>query len=81
MCYGVPMTNLMQRAIEAVQAMPLEKQDELASLLLRIAGDDEAVIELTAEEEASFAKSFAQALRREFATDEQIRAIWAKHGL
>jgi hypothetical protein len=75
------MTKLMERAIEAVQAMPPDTQDELARLLLRIAGDDEAVIELTPEEEASFAESFAQAARGEFATDEQIRAIWAKHGL
>jgi len=33
------------------------------------------------KEEASFDKSLAQAERGKFATDEQIRAIWAKHGL
>jgi predicted transcriptional regulator len=36
---------------------------------------------LTADEEASFEESLAQADRGEFATDEQVRAIWAKHGL
>jgi predicted transcriptional regulator len=42
---------------------------------------EEPVVQLTAEEEASFEESLAQAERGEFATDEQMRAIWAKHGL
>jgi hypothetical protein len=71
----------MEKALEAVRAMRPETQDEVAELLLRIAGDDDAVIDLTPEEETSFDKSFAQAARREFASDEQIRAIWQKHGL
>jgi predicted transcriptional regulator len=39
------------------------------------------MIQLTVEEEASFEESLEQAERGEFATDEQVRAIWAKHGL
>jgi predicted transcriptional regulator len=50
-------------------------------MLLQFAGSDQPPIQLTAEEEASFDESFAQAERGEFATDEQIRAIWSKHGL
>jgi hypothetical protein len=38
-------------------------------------------VRLSADEEASFEASFAQAEYREFATDDQIKAIWAKHGL
>jgi len=56
-------------------------QDELARMLLQFAGEDQPVIQLTAEEESSLAASLAQAERGEFATDEQVRAIWAKHGL
>ncbi|MCQ4188185.1 hypothetical protein [Methylocystis suflitae] len=37
--------------------------------------------QLNPEEEASFEESLAQAERGEFATDDQVRAIWAKHGL
>jgi predicted transcriptional regulator len=48
---------------------------------LQLAGEDQPVIQLTAEEEASFEESLAKAERGEFATDEQVRAIWAKHGL
>jgi hypothetical protein len=36
---------------------------------------------LTSEEEASFRESLAQADRREFATDEEVRTVWAKYGL
>jgi hypothetical protein len=75
------MTELLERAIERVRALSPEAQDDMARVLLSLAGDDEPVFTLTPEEEASFANSRAQAARREFATDEQVRAIWAKHGL
>nr|WP_249128206.1 hypothetical protein [Bradyrhizobium sp. AUGA SZCCT0169] len=36
---------------------------------------------LTLDEEADFDASRAEAARGEFATDEEVRAVWAKHGL
>ncbi|TXN02323.1 hypothetical protein FV242_15175 [Methylobacterium sp. WL64] len=75
------MTELLDRAIARVRMLPSETQDELAGVLLRLAGEDEAVYRISPEEEASFVNSRAQAARRDFASDEQIRAIWAKHGL
>jgi hypothetical protein len=36
---------------------------------------------LSADEYAAIAASKAAAARGEFAADEQVRAIWAKHGL
>ena len=35
----------------------------------------------TPEEEAELDESEAAASRGDFATDEEVRAIWAKHGL
>jgi hypothetical protein len=75
------MTKLFEHAVETVRGLPDEIQDDLARKLLQLAGEDQSVVQLTAEEEASFAESIAQADRGEFATDEQVRAIWAKHGL
>ncbi len=75
------MTDLLDRAIERVRALPPEAQDDMARVLLRLADEEESVLALAPEEEASFANSRAQAARREFATDEQVRAIWTKHGL
>ncbi len=75
------MTKLLEQAFDTVRGLPPEMQDELARLLLQLAGEDQPVLQLSAEEEASFDESLAQADRGEFATDEQMRAIWAKHGL
>jgi hypothetical protein len=46
---------------------------------LQLAGNEEPPIALTAEERAAIALSKEAAARGEFATDEQVRAIWAKH--
>jgi predicted transcriptional regulator len=75
------MTKLLEQAVETVRGLPADVQDDLARLLLQLAGEDQPVVQLSAAEEASFDKSLAQADRGEFATDEQVRAIWAKHGL
>jgi predicted transcriptional regulator len=75
------MTKLLEEAIEAARGLPPELQDELARMLLQFAGKDQPVIQLNEEEESSFAASLAQADRGEFATDEEVRAIWAKRGL
>ena len=75
------MTQLLEHAVETLRGLPPETQDDLARVLLQLAGEDQPVFQLSAEEEASLEESLAQAERGEFATDEQVRAIWAKHGL
>jgi hypothetical protein len=75
------MTELLARAVASLQALPPEAQDDVARLLLQWVGDEQAVVQRTPEEEASFEESLAQADRREFASDDEVRAIWAKHGL
>lgn len=75
------MTDLLEQAIERVRALPPETQDDLARVLLRLAGEDEPVYQLSPEEEASFDQARAEAARGEFATDDQVRAVFAKYGL
>ncbi|MDJ0449149.1 hypothetical protein [Methylocystis sp. JR02] len=75
------MTELLDRAFKAARNLPPAMQDDLARAIMAMTGEVTSVVQLTAEEEASFDESYAQAARGEFATDEQIRAIWAKHGL
>jgi hypothetical protein len=75
------MTRLFEHAVETVRALSPEMQDELAHLLLQLAGEDQPVIQLTAEEEASLEESIQQTEQGEFATDGEVRAIWAKYGL
>jgi predicted transcriptional regulator len=47
---------------------------------LRLAGVEQPAIALTAEAEADIEASIAEAERGEFATDDEVRAIWAKYG-
>ena len=42
---------------------------------------DQVPVVLSPEEREAIARSKAAAGRGEFATDEQVRAVWAKHGL
>jgi hypothetical protein len=75
------MTRLLEQAIETVATLPDDTQDELARILLQLAGVEQPSHELTPEEEADIDASLAEAERGEFATDEEVRAMWAKHGL
>jgi predicted transcriptional regulator len=75
------MTTLLDRAMEAARRLAPEMQDEIAQLILRIAVVEEEPVALTAEERAAIAKSQAAAARGEFATDDEVRAAWAKHNL
>jgi hypothetical protein len=76
------MTKLLDQAVEAARSLPPDAQDDIAHVLLRLTGaDDEPPVPLTSEEQAAVAVSKAAAARGEFATDEQVRAVWAKHGL
>ena len=75
------MTALLDQAIASVRDLPDDAQDALARMLLDLVSEDQDMVELTAEEAASFEESLAQAERGEFASDEAVRAIWAKHGL
>lgn len=75
------MTKLLDQALEIVRALPADAQNDIARIVLQLAGNDSAPIALSAEERAAINESKAAAARGEFATDEQIRAVWAKHGL
>jgi hypothetical protein len=75
------MTKILEQAFEAARGLPPAMQDEMGRVLLALVGDTRAAIGLSADDAASFDESLAQAERGEFATDEEIRAIWAKHGL
>ncbi len=76
------MTELLDRALAAIRALPADLQDDIAHIVLRLAGaDDEPPAMLTPDERAAVAASKAAAARGEFAIDEQVQAVWAKHGL
>lgn len=80
--YILEMTKLLDKALEAVRRLPSDEQDDIAHVVLRLMGaDDEPVVPLTPDEQAAIATSKAAAARSEFASDDEVRAVWAKHGL
>lgn len=75
------MTKLLDKAIATVRELPPELQDDVARMLLSLTGDEAPPIILSDAERAAIAFSKAAAARGQFATEEQVRAVWAKHGL
>jgi predicted transcriptional regulator len=77
------MTKLLDQAVEAARNLPADTQDEIAHIVLQLAGtsDETPVVMLSPEERDAIAASKAAAARGEFATDEEVQAVWAKHGL
>jgi hypothetical protein len=75
------MTDLLEKAMATARDLPPELQDDIARIVLTLAGDDASLYELTPEEEADLADSDAEVARGDFATDEEVRALWAKHNL
>jgi hypothetical protein len=76
------MTELLKQAFAAAAASALldEQQDEIARILLTLAGDEGSVIILAPEERADLAEAEAEVARGETISLEEAEAIWAKHG-
>jgi hypothetical protein len=76
------MTKLLEQAFEAVRVLSPNEQDDIARVMLQLAGkEDTAPVKLSRDERDAVDRSKAAAARGEFATDEQLRAVWTKHGL
>ncbi|MBI3418991.1 MAG: hypothetical protein HY053_02510 [Proteobacteria bacterium] len=75
------MTSLLEEALEAVRRLPPDSQDEIARAMLALADDGEPrPVALSPEEQAAIARSKTAVARGEYATDDQVRAAWAKRG-
>ena len=77
------MTKLLDQALEAARGLPPDAPDDIARVVLRLAGTDDEVppLTLTQAERDAIAISKTAAARGEFVTDEQVRAVWSKYGL
>ena len=76
------MTKLLDQALKIARELPTDAQDDIARVVLLLAGEEATTAEALSSEETSAIKAskFA-AMRGEFATDEDVRAVWAKHSL
>jgi hypothetical protein len=74
------MTALLDQALELARSLPADEQDDIARLVMQLAGRDDVVASLSNDERSAIERSKAAAARGEFATDEQVRAVWARAG-
>ena len=75
------MNKLLEQAVEKVEALPIEMQDQAARILLAYAGDEEPILALAPEEEADLMEARAEMQRGEFASDAEAEAVFAKYRL
>ena len=71
----------LQKALEAVQTWSVERQDAAAEVLERMDSLSTAPYKLSPEERADLEEALAEARRGEFASDADVRAMFARHGL
>lgn len=75
------MATLLERAFAAAKALPDEMQDEAARALLSYLGQERPTFELTSEDVEAVRTSREAVARGDIAGDDELGAIWAKHGL
>jgi predicted transcriptional regulator len=75
------MTKLLDKAIEKTRALPDADQDAIALLVLEALESGGEPVSLDADTRAAIDKGLEQARRGDFASDEEIAALWRRHGL
>jgi hypothetical protein len=68
------MTKLLEKALATVRQLSPENQDEIARAMLTLAGDEGEPEEIDPTHLQDVLESLAQAKRRQFATDVEVRS-------
>jgi hypothetical protein len=77
---GWRMTKLLNKALEELEKLPADRQDEVAAMLLDLMARETGDFQLTPEQEAGIGEAIEQVKRGEFARPEDIDAIYARYG-
>jgi hypothetical protein len=72
------MTKLLKQALEAVQKLPSESQDEIARAMLALAGDESAQESIDPAHLPDVLEGLAQARRRQFVSDAEVEAAFRR---
>jgi hypothetical protein len=71
----------LEKALEVVAAWPADRQDAAAEVLERMNELATTPHKLSAAERADLEEALAEARRGEFASDAEVAAMFARHGL
>jgi len=75
------MTKLLETGIDAIRNLPADEQNLAGELLLSLAEQSRRRPRLTPEQVDDIQLALAEADRGDFATDEEMAALWKKCGL
>jgi predicted transcriptional regulator len=75
------MTKVLEDVIEKVRRLPEDRQAYVAEVLEQIVANDGDLFVVPDEHRAAVLDGLGQAERGEFATDEEMAALWKKCGL
>jgi predicted transcriptional regulator len=73
------MTKLLEKAIERARSLAEDEQDALALAMMNIA--EESVEPLDDATRKAIRRGLEQAKRGQFASDEEVAALWRRYGL
>jgi hypothetical protein len=72
------MTSLMRKALEALERLPGERQDEIARAILNLAQRDASPEQIDADDLAAVLEGLAQARRGDFASDAEVERAFRR---
>ena len=75
------MTKLLEKAIARARELPDDDQDSVAIMLLSMTSEDPQIDPIDDATRAAIVEGLPQARRGEFVPDEEIEALWRRHGL
>lgn len=75
------MTKVLEDVIEKVRRLPEDRQAYVAEVLEQIVANDGDLFVVPEEHRAGVLEGLEQAERGEFATDQEMAALWKKCGL
>jgi hypothetical protein len=75
------MTKVLEDAIEKVRRLPEHRQAYVAEVLEQIAAAGSDIFVVPEEHRGAVLEGLGQADRGEFATDDEMAALWKKCGL
>jgi predicted transcriptional regulator len=75
------MIKVLEQAIEKIKKLPEDRQAEAAEILEQIAAAGDGAFQIPDEHMEGVLEGLGQAERGEFASDEEMAALWKKSGL
>ena len=74
------MTKLLEKAIAKARELPEEDRDAVAVAMLTMTEQGSPILPLDDETRAAIREGLDEARRGEFVPEEEIEALWKRHG-